>query len=121
MMKTCLITLLLVITGVAYADDKPTAEVKAGTSVEKHEIVGEASEFAKDSVVWAWSRVSNGEPSVKHVWKLDGKEIWSMSLDIKSKRWSTFTRHHVRTAGTWEVDVVNDAGVSLGKVTFTVK
>jgi DUF2914 family protein len=125
MSKLGLLTILLLGTANVYADDKPaekkpapapapasdaSAEVKVGTGVEKHEIVGETTTFAKDSVVWAWSRVTNGEPSVKHVWKLNGKEVWSMSLAINSKRWSTFTRHTVRTPGNWEVDVTTEAG-----------
>src|SRR5512138_1467013 len=131
MSKLGLITALLLGTAIVYADDKPvgkseppakpappaagdaSAEVKVGTGVEKHEVVGETTSFAKDSVVWAWSRVSNGEPSVKHVWKLNGKEVWSMSLAINSKRWSTFTRHTVRTAGNWEVEVTTEAGASI--------
>src|SRR5215510_14041292 len=54
-----------------------SAEVKAGTGVEKHEIVGEANSFPAGTTVWVWSRVLNGEGNVKHVWKLDGKEVWS--------------------------------------------
>src|SRR5215510_632608 len=95
---------LMLVTGTAFADDpkkpdkpaetkpdkpaetKPeppkdtagaSAEVKAGTGVEKHEIVGEASTFPAGTTVWVWSRVLNGEGNVKHVWKLDGKEVWS--------------------------------------------
>lgn len=139
MSKLGLITALLLGTAIAYADDKPaekkeppaekkpppasgdaSADVKVGTNVEKHEIVGETTSFSKDAVVFAWSRVTNGEPSVKHVWKLNGKEVWSMSLAINSKRWSTFTRHTVRTAGNWEVEVTTEAGASIGKVAFTV-
>jgi hypothetical protein len=98
-----------------------SAEVKAGTGVEKHEVVGEATSFSKDSVVFAWSRVVNGEPSVKHVWKLNGKEVWSKSLNVGSKRWATFTRNTLRTAGNWEVDVQTEAGESIGKIAFTVQ
>src|SRR5262245_48204372 len=64
-----------------------SAEVRAGTGVEKHEIVGEANSFPAGTTVWVWSRVMNAEGNVKHVWKLDGKEVWSATLAIGSKRW----------------------------------
>ena len=136
MRSICLSLTLLLGTGVAFADEpkkdlpgetKPvapksgaSAEVKAGTGVEKREVVGEASEFSKGATVWVWSRVVNGEPNVKHVWKLDGKEVWTMSLAVGSKRWATYTHHTVRTAGKWEVDVQTESGESIGKIAFTV-
>lgn len=140
MRSTCLglAVLLGIGIGAANADDKvpgkkdltetkpaalksgAAAEVKAGTGVEKREVVGEASEFSKGSVVWAWSRVQNAEPNVKHVWKLDGKEVWSMSLAVGSKRWATYTHHTVRSAGKWQVDVQTESGETIGTTGFTV-
>jgi hypothetical protein len=97
-----------------------TAEVKVGTGVEKHEITGEAATFPVDTTVWVWSRVHDGEPSVKHVWKKDGKEIWSATLDIGSKLWSTQTRR-VLKAGNYSVDVTTADGATIGTVSFTVQ
>src|SRR5688500_11097598 len=48
-----------------------SAEVKVGTGVENREIAGEAASFPAGTTVWVWSRVSNTEGSVKHVWKRD--------------------------------------------------
>jgi hypothetical protein len=98
-----------------------TAEVKAGTAIEKHEVVGEATSFAAGSTVFVWSRVTNGEGNVKHVWKRDGKEVWSATLKLGSKRWSTQSRRAIPKAGSWEVDVQTEAGASLGTVSFTVQ
>ena len=98
-----------------------TAEVKAGTGVEKHEIVGEANSFPAGTTVWVWSRVLNGEGNIKHVWKLDGKEVWSATLPIGSKRWSTQTRRAIPKAGSWQVDVQTEAGAQLGTVSFTIQ
>jgi hypothetical protein len=137
-MRKILMTVLLVVCGVAHAEDKKAeapppaapapaapagarADVKAGTGVEKHEVVGEGSSFAKDSTVWAWSRVFNANgTNVKHVWKVGGKEVWTGTLPVGSAAWSTMTRMTVRTAGSWEVDVQTEAGASIGKVSFTV-
>ncbi len=132
---------LMLATGTAYAQDgKPTdkpaepapapppkapvgasAEVKAGTGVEKHEIVGEASTFAPGTTVWVWSRITNGQGTVKHVWKQDGKEVWTATLPVNSARWSTMTRRTIGAKGAWEVDVQTTDGASIGSVSFKVE
>lgn len=128
---------LLLATGTAYADDKQpdkpaepkpapppaaaSAEVKAGTAVEKHEIVGEASTFPVGTTVWVWSRITNGQGTIKHVWKQDGKEVWTATLPVGSARWSTMTRRTIGQKGSWEVDVQTEAGASIGSVSFKVE
>ena len=131
-MKTiaCLLVTLAV-GGIAFADDddpgksptggKPAAQIKAGTGVEKHEIVGEAATFPAGTTVWVWSRITNGEGSVKHVWKQDGKELWTATLPVSSKRWSTQTRRTISKPGEYEVDVTTADGTDLGSVKFTVQ
>ena len=98
-----------------------SAEVKVGTGVDKHEIVGEAATFPTGTTVWVWSRVVNGEGNVKHVWKRDGKDVWTATLPVGSKRWSTQSRRAITTAGSWSVDVQTEAGASLGTVSFTIQ
>ena len=98
-----------------------TAEVKVGTGVEKHEIVGEAATFPTGTTIWVWSRVLNGEGNIKHVWKRDGKDVWTATLKVGSKRWSTQSRRAIPTAGSWSVDVQTEAGASLGTVSFTIQ
>jgi hypothetical protein len=97
------------------------AEVKAGTGVENHEIAGEATSFPAGSTVWVWSRVTNGEGNVKHVWKRDGKDVWTATLPVGSKRWATSSRRTIPAAGSWEVAVTTEAGAPLGTVSFTVQ
>jgi len=103
------------------AADKPTAEIKAGTGVENHEVTGEAETFPSGTVVWAWSRITNGDGNVKHVWKQDGKEIWTATLPVGSKRWATQSRRTMSKAGSYEVEVTADDGTSLGTVKFTIQ
>jgi hypothetical protein len=98
-----------------------SAEVKVGTGVEKHEIVGEAATFPTGTTVWVWSRVVNGEGNIKHVWKRDGKDMWTATLRVGSRRWSTQSRRAITTPGSWTVDVQTDAGASLGTVSFTIQ
>ena len=98
-----------------------SAEVKAGTGVENHEVVGEASTFPSGTTVWVWSRITNGQGTVKHVWKRDGQEVWTGTLPVSSNRWSTMTRRTIGSKGAWTVDVTTDAGASLGTVSFTIE
>ncbi|MEO7731450.1 MAG: DUF2914 domain-containing protein [Kofleriaceae bacterium] len=115
----------------AAADAKPaeppkdasgaSAEVKVGTGVEKHEIAGEAASFPAGTTVWVWSRLTNAEGNVKHVWKLDGKDVWTATLAVGSKKWSTQSRRAITKPGSWSVDVQTEAGASLGTVSFTVQ
>ena len=160
-MKNIALALLIALTGLAFADDKPadkpatdkpaekapppadkdkpaekekppadkpaassdaaSAEIKAGTGVENHEITGEAESFPAGTVVWVWSRITNGEGSVKHVWKADGKELWTATLPVGSKKWSTQSRRTMGKAGSYEVEVQTADGASLGTVKFTIQ
>ena len=137
MMKSTVLLVIALAAGTASADEakkpdaaadaKPkdaagaSAEVKAGTGVEKHEIVGEATSFPAGTTVWVWSRVTNGEGNIKHTWKRDGKEVWSATLPVGSKLWSTSSRRRIPSAGSWEVAVTTEAGAQLGTVSFTVQ
>ena len=104
----------------AKSDTKATAEIKAGTGIEKFEIAGEATTFPAGTTVFVWSRVLNAEGSIKHVWKRDGKEVWTATLPVGSKRWATQSRRTIPKAGAWEVEVQTADGASLGTVAFTV-
>ena len=130
MLKPLVAALALTVSLPAFAQtsEKPTpaqasaasADVKAGTGVDKRQIVGEASSFTKGTTVWVWSQVSNSEGTIKHVWKLDGKAVWTATLPVKSKKWSTQSRRTITKPGNWEVEVTAEDGTSLGKVAFSV-
>ena len=119
----------------ALADDKPpvakpaptapttdaSAEIKVGTGVEKFEITGEAATFPAGTTVWVWSKITNGEGTIKHVWKRDGSPVWTATLAVGGKKWATQSRRAIPKAGAWEVEVQTEAGASLGSVKFTVQ
>ena len=98
-----------------------SAEVKAGTGVEKRAIIGEATTFPAGTTVWVWSLVSGAEGSVKHVWKRDAQVAWTATLNVGSKKWSTQSRRTIQKAGAWEVEVQTADGASIGTVAFTVQ
>ena len=97
-----------------------SAAMKVGTGVEKRQVTGEATTFAKGTTVWAWSEISNGEGTVKHVWKLDGKPVWTATLPVKSKKWSTQSRRTITKPGNWEVSVTSADGTELSSIGFSV-
>lgn len=115
----------------AAADAKPkdapkdaasaSAEVKAGTGVENHAVVGEATSFPSGTTVWVWSQIAGGDGNIKHVWKRDGKEVWAATLPVGSRRWATSSRRTIPAAGSWQVDVTTEAGQQLGTVSFTIQ
>jgi len=99
-----------------------SADVHAGTGVEHRVLIGEAAEFTAGTKVWVWSRITGGEPGtmVTHVWKRDGKAVWTAHLAVGSKKWTTYSRRTLK-AGAWTVDVVDAGGATIGTVAFTVK
>ena len=135
MLKNLTMLVCLGLSTAALADDKPaapppaapaakgdaSAEVKVGTGVEKFEITGESATFSAGTTVWVWSKLHNAEGNVKHVWKKDGKEMWTATLAVGGKTWATQSRRTIPKAGEWEVEVQTDSGASLGSVKFTVQ
>jgi hypothetical protein len=114
----CIATLLWA--GTAWAD--AAASAKAAKGVEKHQPVGEASEFAAKDTVWIWTEITDApNTKIKHVWKRDGKDEWSQELAIgDSKKWVTNSRRVVK-AGSYVVEVQDGDGKKLTEVAFTVK
>lgn len=99
-----------------------SAEVKAAKGVEKREPVEPGSSFEAGTTVWAWSLVSGAAgTTVKHVWKKDGAELWHANLKIGSKKWTTYSRRTIKTAGAYSVEVVGEDGTVLGTTEFTVQ
>jgi Protein of unknown function (DUF2914) len=98
-----------------------TAEVQAAKGVEKREPVEPGTTFAAGTKVWIWSRIAGANgTTVKHVWKKDGKAVWTAFLKVGSVKWTTSSRHQVK-AGAWTVEVVGADGAVLGSVDFTAQ
>lgn len=105
----------------AAAATAASAEVQAAKGVDKREPVEPGTTFTAGTKMWIWSRISGANgTSVKHVWKKDGKAVWTATLKVGSVKWTTSSRHQVK-AGAWTVDVVGADGTTLGSVDFTVQ
>jgi len=103
------------------SDDGVTAEVKAAKGVENREPVEEGASFDAGTKVWCWSRIHNAAGTkVQHRWKRDGKQEWSATLKVGSRRWTTYSRRQVKP-GSYQVEVVSEDGNVIGSVSFTVQ
>lgn len=99
-----------------------SAEVKAGTGYQKFAVAGEAASFPAGTLVYAVSTVSGAAgTTVRHIWKKDGAELWTASLNIGAARWTTSSRRLLQKPGEYEVSVVGADGSELGKVAFSVQ
>jgi hypothetical protein len=95
----------------------------AATSVENREPVGEATEFeASVGKVYCWSKVATETvpTTIKHVWYQGEQKVFEKDLDIKYPSTRTWTVKTIQ-AGSWRVDITDEAGKVLDSVSFTVK
>ncbi|HRC57237.1 MAG TPA: DUF2914 domain-containing protein [Kofleriaceae bacterium] len=98
-----------------------TAEVKAAKGVANREPVEEGTTFAAGTTVWCWSLIRNSEGAAKHVWKKDGKAVWTANHKVASKRWTTYSRRKLNKPGSYSVDVLGADDAVLGSVSFTIE
>jgi hypothetical protein len=47
--------------------------------------------------------------------------VWTATLPVGSKLWTTMSRRTIPAAGSWQVDVQTEAGAQLGTVSFTIQ
>lgn len=99
-----------------------TAQVQAGTGYQSHAVVGEATSFPVGTLVFVVSTVSGADgTTIKHVWKKDGAELWTATLPIGSKRWTTNSRRLLTQPGQYSVSVLSADGNEIGKADFTIQ
>jgi len=122
-MRSAWIAIMLLLAGAGAAHADAAAEVKAGTGIEDREPTGVASSFKKGDTVFVWSNITEADgQTVEHAWKLDGKEVFKVSFEVKSKRWRVNSRRRNLAAGAYVVEVTADDGKKkLGEVSFKVE
>jgi hypothetical protein len=114
--------MLSLVGAVSLAHADAACEIKAGTGVENRELQGAADSFKKGDTVFAWSSTTDADgKKVQHVWKLDGKEVWTKAFDVKGSRWRYNTRRREIAAGAWTVECQTEDGTKLGEVAFKVE
>jgi len=123
---------VLFVASIAAAQEEPAKatdqglkveKAAAATGVESREPVGEATEFeASVGKVYCWSKIAaeTVPTTIKHVWYQGEQKVFEKDLDIKypsTRTWSVKTIQ----AGSWRVDITDEAGKVLNSVSFTVK
>lgn len=93
-----------------------------GTGIKDRELQGEAVTFdAAIGRIYCWTRLKGATlpAAVKHVWHLDGKKVFEISLPVNFPRTRTWSTKSVRP-GAWKVEVLTESGEVLQSVEFTV-
>jgi len=59
--------------------------------------------------------------TVTHTWKLDGQTVSEVAISVGSDRWRCWTTKSMSSAkaGTWTVEVADDAGTKLAEKSLT--
>jgi hypothetical protein len=102
------------------------AEVKVGTGVESHAIVGEADHFsiAAGTRLWAWAQLDGMTPGkVTVVWKKGGVEVFKTELNVPTARYRTqaYRTFTAENGGDWTATFVGEDGAELGSAAFKVE
>ncbi|MEM6272112.1 MAG: DUF2914 domain-containing protein [Bacteroidota bacterium] len=102
------------------------AQAVTCTAIDNREPVGTASTFSNDvGRIYCYSAITlpKGEIStIQHVWKLEGKVISTVELDVQGPRWRTRSYKTItpKMAGNWTVEITAGGNV-LETLSFTVK
>jgi hypothetical protein len=96
-----------------------TAEVKSAKGIKNHDPDNVTNAFVAGEKAYVWAKISHANnTSIKMVWNLDGKDVWTATLPVKSDAWRTHARRTMK-AGKWTVTVTAADGTKLGDVSFT--
>jgi hypothetical protein len=101
-----------------------TAEIKIGTSLENRDVVGEADSFPPETAqLVGWTRITGAkEPTqIKHVWKFNGAEMGTVSLNVTSSPFRTYSRKTVVGSGTYTLEVQDADGKVISSKEVQVK
>lgn len=119
------LTVAAAIAGPAPAEEPTGVRVEklaVGTAIDNRELTGAADRF--DTVItrlYAWTKVSASPvpATIKHVWYADDKVVADVPLTLNYPSMRTWSSKNV-WAGSWRIDVVDEAGKVLESKAFTV-
>ena len=94
-------------------------------SVKDHEPVGVSTEFPSDiGRVYLWTSIYSVEQQteIKHIWYYGVKKMREIPLSIQYQRTRTWSYKNIlpQWAGDWHVDVVDEQGKVLKKLSFKI-
>jgi hypothetical protein len=120
---------VLMLSAVSFSQNNATAasfsvdSLVFAAGVESRMPVGAASEFTADiGNVSCWARISSAQApvSMKHIWYKNDQKVFELPLSLKTQSGRIWSTKSV-TAGSWKVEVVDDAGNVIKSGSFTVK
>ena len=104
----------------------PTGEVKRAvfcSGVAEREPIDEVTTLAApaDKVFFFTELIGMAEKTVTHKWSLDGQAMGDVAISVGADRWRCYSTKTLAAgmAGTWTVEVVDDAGNKLATQSFT--
>ena len=104
----------------------PKAEVRIGSGVEKHEVIGASDHFkmAAGTKVYAWTKVVGASGTkITIAFHKDGKFVSKQKLEVPR---SPYRTHAYRTfrkgdGGAWTAKIMSKDGKALGAASFKVE
>ncbi len=96
------------------------------TAVKEREPVGADTSFGSNvQQLYCFTTLSGAKDttSVSHVWYYQGEEKANVNLNIKAKKWRTWSSKRImeKWTGEWRVDVVTAEGTVLRSKEFMIK
>ncbi len=84
---------------------------------------GVSDTFRDGTEVFCFMKVSNPGPprTLHHEWFFEGRRKSGIALSVKGPTWRTWSSRPVFGVGAWRVDVVDEEGVVLKSLPFTVR
>lgn len=127
-MKQFLLTTFLIFSfqSVTFSQDIAVEMFEFGTDVQNREIVNPDSVFSADvERVFCLTHITGmeQESTITHIWYLDGQEMASVELAVRSSDWRTWSSKTIIPdwTGEWSVDVLDAEGNLLMSRSFTVE
>jgi hypothetical protein len=85
--------------------------------------VGTGNSFTPDvTKVWCWSKIKDGQGTIKHIYYHNGQEVATVVLNVLSPNFRTYSSKKILASqtGQWRVDIVDQNGVVLKSLEFVV-
>ncbi len=92
-------------------------------NIQAKEPVGTATIFPQDiGKVWCWSRIKDGQETIKHIYYHNGEEKAVVELKVLSPDFRTYSSKLILPSqiGSWRVDIVDPSGNILKSLAFAV-
>jgi hypothetical protein len=101
-----------------------TVEIKIGSELNGHDLVGESDSFAAAAeklIGWTWIKGAPEPTDIIHEWLFKGTVVSTVKLPVRSSSFRTFSRKSVTgKIGDWELVVKDSTGQVLGRRSFQV-